>query len=89
MLTPEERSLRARIAAHESWARTSDPAARTAPARAALLDRFDSEADPDGTLDPVERARRAAHLRSAYFSRMALRSVQARRARKATAGGAT
>jgi hypothetical protein len=33
-LTPEERSLRARLAAHVSWARTEDRAARTARARA-------------------------------------------------------
>lgn len=75
----------ARIAAHESWAHTSDRAARTAPARAALLARFERQADPDGTLLPDERARRADHLRKAYFLRLALKSARARRARQAPA----
>lgn len=74
----QERSLRARIAAHARWA-VDDPVAGTAAARQAFLDRFEREADPDGTLTPDERARRAAHLRRAYFSRLALKSAKARR----------
>jgi len=77
--TPQERALIARIAAHESWARTTDRTARTASARQASLDRFDRQVDPDGTLDPAIRVQRAAHARSAYFSRLALRSAQSRR----------
>ncbi len=79
-----DRSLIARLAAHESWARTTDPGARTEPARRALLDRFEREVDPEGTLPPEERARRAAHARKAYFTRLALRSAQARRRRSET-----
>ena len=78
-LTPSERSLRARLAAHESWARTGDRTARTAAGTAAFLDRFEREVDPDGTLDPADRARRAESARKAYFTRLALRSAQARR----------
>jgi hypothetical protein len=74
-----DRSLIARLAAHESWANTDDPSARTAPARRAMLDRFERQVDPDGVLSPVERARRAGHARKAYFARLALRSAQARR----------
>jgi hypothetical protein len=74
-----DRSLVARLAAHESWARTADPSARTEPARRAPLDRFEREVDPDGALSPDERARRAAHARKACFTRLALRSAQARR----------
>jgi hypothetical protein len=74
-----DRSLIARLAAHESWANTADPSARTAPARRALLDRFERQVDPDGVLSPDERARRAGHARKAYFTRLALRSAQARR----------
>lgn len=74
-----ERSLHASIAAHESWANTSDRASRTAPARAALLAKFEREVDPDGILDPAERARRAEHKRKAYFQRLALKSARARR----------
>ena len=48
------------IAAHESWAHTPDRSARTAPARAALMAKFERQIDPDGTLSPDERARRQA-----------------------------
>ncbi|WP_460992361.1 hypothetical protein [Sinomonas soli] len=77
--TPSERRMAARIAAHESWAMTEDRSARTAPARAALLAKFEKMADPDGTLAPTERARRAEHLRKAHFQRLALQSAKARR----------
>jgi hypothetical protein len=55
----------------------------TAPARAAFRSKFEREADPDGTLPPDERARRADCLRRAHMQRLALRGVQARRARAA------
>lgn len=74
-------SLAGRVGAHVMHARY-DPHQITAEARASFLDRFEREADPDGTLDPAERARRARHLRSAYFTRLALKSAQARRQRQ-------
>lgn len=87
--TPTERRLSAQIAAHESWAQTPDRSARTAKARAALMAKFEAEADPDGTLLPAERARRAEHLRKAHFQRLALKSAQSRRrAREATESAA-
>jgi hypothetical protein len=64
-----------RLGAHTSWANTKDRPARTAPARAAFDQKFLDQADGD----PV----RAAHYRKAYFQRLALKSAQARRARKA------
>ena len=80
-LTPAERSLRAQIAAHESWAHTLDPAARTAKARKAMLGKFEHIVDPDGKLPPAERAKLAEHKRKAHFKRLALKSAQARRRR--------
>lgn len=85
-LTPEQRSLRASIAAHTQWSREPDPTARTATARQAFLERFEREVDPDGALEPAERARRAEHLRKAYFKGLALKSARARRQR-AQGGG--
>lgn len=77
--TPEEISAAAatlgRIGAHISWANTKDRSARTAPARAALEQKFLDQADGD----PV----RAAHLRKAYFQRLALKSAESRRAKAA------
>ena len=85
-LRPEDRALIASIAAHASWARTTDPGARTANARRAFTDRFERQVDPDGALSPVERARRAGHARKAYFARLALLSAQARRKTPAVRG---
>ncbi len=81
-----ERVLAGRIGATESWARTPDRTARTAAARQAFIRQFEQQVDPDGVLYPTERSRRAEHLRSAYYSRLALQSAQARRkARELTA----
>ena len=76
---PEARRMSAAIAAHSSWAATADPVARTAPARAALAARFEKDVDPEGVLNPDERARRAGHARRAHYLRMQLRSVESRR----------
>jgi hypothetical protein len=86
--SPARRALRARMAAHHLHAGIPDAAAHTAPARAAFLARFEREVDPDGTLDPGERARRAEHARKAYFLRLALASAHSRRGRRAGGGRA-
>lgn len=78
-MTGEQRSLRARMAAHTSWANTSDPAARTEPARRAFDSRFEREVDPEGVLAPAERARRAESARRAYFHKLAYKSAASRR----------
>lgn len=80
------RKMRAELAAHVSWANTEDPEARTRPARDAFRAKFEAEVDPDGILEPAERARRAEHARQAHYKRMALKSAKARRERKAAAG---
>ncbi len=77
-LTPEQRSLRSALAAHESWANTADRTARTANARKKADERFEKQVDPNGELTPAERAVRAQHARKAHFLRMALKSAQAR-----------
>jgi hypothetical protein len=81
------RALRARMAAHHLHAGITDPAAHTAPARAAFLGRFEREVDPDGVLDARQRARRAEHARKAYFLRLALASAHARAARRSGGSG--
>jgi len=69
------------MAAHALHAKVSDPAAHTAPARAAFLSRFEREVDPEGVLEPEERSRRAEHAKKAYFLRLALASAEARKKR--------
>lgn len=78
-MTPGQRSRRARVAAHTSWARTTDRTARTTPATQAFLARFEQHVDPDGTLPAEERQRRAYHARTAYMLVLAERSARARR----------
>ncbi|MDP9094351.1 MAG: hypothetical protein M3N95_15810 [Actinomycetota bacterium] len=71
--------MRARLAAHSLHARIHDETAHTAPARLAFLARFEREVDPGEKLPLEERRRRADHARKAYFTRLALASVKARR----------
>jgi hypothetical protein len=73
-LDAQRRTQAARIAAHQSWANTKDRTARTAPALAAMEQKFLDQAEGD----PV----RAAHLKKVYFGRLALKSAKVRRARK-------
>lgn len=75
-LTPAERTLRARLAAHAGHAQGKT---NTAPARAAFRERFEKEVDPEGELDPNERARRAEHALKAHMTGLALKSAKARR----------
>ena len=73
-----KRVLQARMAAHALHARVEDPAAHTAPAREVFLSRFERGVDPEGVLEPQERARRAEHARKAYFLRLAAESSKSR-----------
>ena len=56
-----------RIAAEISWSRTHDRRARTQPGRDKFLERFEREVDPEGTLPPTERLKRAEHAKKAYM----------------------
>jgi hypothetical protein len=56
----------------------------TVAARAAFMAKFEQQVDPDGLLDPDERARRAAFARRKYFAQLALASAKARRRRSTT-----
>jgi len=85
-LTPAERTLRARLAAHTMHAQ-HDARETTAAARAAFLARFEAEVDPDGALPPEERRRRAEQARSAYFTRLAFARAKAARQAKAQRDG--
>ncbi|WP_371408895.1 hypothetical protein OG423_32115 [Micromonospora zamorensis] len=80
---PNVARISGRVGGYVSWANTADPTARTAPARQAALDRFEREVDPDGTMNPVERARRARQAQKAHMARLALKSAQVRRAKAA------
>ena len=81
-MNASERTLRGRLGAYSLHA-MYDPRETTKAARAAFLIRFFVDVDPEGLLPPEERQRRAESARKAYFTRLALRSAQARaRSRK-------
>jgi hypothetical protein len=75
-MTPEERSRRSRIAAHHLHAQGKT---NTKPARAAFMDRFYKQVDPDGKLPEAERHRRAEHAMRAHMLSLSAKSARARR----------
>lgn len=81
MLTPEERSARARVAAYAMHAQ-HDPHEITAAATAAVWAKYRQQADPDHMLDPDERDRRARYLMRADLERRRLDGMKARRRRQ-------
>ena len=83
-LTPAERSLRARLAAHTRWAATP-PAERSAVTEKARrvgpgsLEWHMCQVDPGGALSEPDRRKLAENHKQAYFTRLALKSAKARR----------
>jgi hypothetical protein len=77
-----DNSLISTLGNHLRWAAVDDRGAATKPARDEFNDRFLREArERFGDLPPDELAYRAEHLCKAYFTRLALKSAQARRRR--------
>lgn len=78
--------LAARANAYQSWAVTTDRAARTANGRASANARFVrivDAADPNGLMSASDREKAIVNARQAHYARMALASVNARRLRAA------
>lgn len=80
---PARRKQIASLAAHVSWAKTAHRAERMSPANRAREQRFEAEVDPDGVMDPADRARAAESARKAYYRRLSMSGVEARRAKAA------
>lgn len=80
-LTPEQRVMRARLAAFAMHAK-HDPKKTTTKARETFLSNFEHDVDPDGVLPEKERKRRAESARKAYFARLAFSSSKARTKKK-------
>jgi hypothetical protein len=86
-MTPADRSMRARIAAHERWAKEPDYTAATAPARAGLSRRFVADVEASAAAQGIvltedQLTERVEHLRKAHYLRMAQRSIAVRRENK-------
>lgn len=82
-LTPAQRTLRARIASHTSWAATEDRTGRTRNGRDAAWRKFEDQVDPGRLLSPEERYKRAKSAQSARMAAIAYKSVAARQAKTA------
>jgi hypothetical protein len=76
-----ERVLTGRLGAYVVHSRY-DSRELTKAAREAFRSKFEREVDPEGVLPVEERLRRAEMARKAHFTRLALRSAQARRTRR-------
>lgn len=76
-MTPEQRRLRAQIAANTRWSRPMAREDQAAAARSALYSRLEREVDPHGELPPDERARRVHSAARALSAR--LNSAKTRR----------
>jgi hypothetical protein len=83
--THAERVLIGRLAAYVLHSRY-DSRELTKAARTAFESKFEREVDPEGVLPIEERLRRAEMARKAHFTRLALRSAQARRRRSQLSG---
>jgi hypothetical protein len=84
-LTPEERSLLAKIGTEASWAKTKDRRKRTAPARSANFQRFRDQVDPNHELTPELRDQLAVHAERAHMLRLSLKAATAARKRREAA----
>jgi hypothetical protein len=60
----------------------NDSRETSARGRAAFMESFEDQVDPDRVLPEAERKRRAAQARKAYFAGLAFKSAKARRQRK-------
>jgi hypothetical protein len=80
-MTPEQRKLRAQIAANARWSRYMAREDQAEAARVAIFTRLEREVDPDGVLPPDQRAalvrsaarRMSAHMNAARARKRALR----------------
>jgi hypothetical protein len=82
-MTPEQRKMRASLAAHTRWAQETNRKEAMRPALDGMLAKFEREVDPQGVLDPAERAMRAESAKKAYFKALQLKSSRSRGKKKA------
>jgi hypothetical protein len=79
---PMSNTDRARVAALTRHA-FHDTKEATKPARDGWFAKFELAVDPEGKLQPVERAKRADRLMQAYMVKLSARSAEVRRKRAA------
>ena len=78
-LTPEQRSLRGKIAGYSSWKNTKDRSARTQAARDKFRESFQDVVDPEHLLPPIERAKAGEAAYREHMARLAFESSKRRK----------
>lgn len=82
-LTPQQRALRARIAANSRVAKPDyDPREATRPATRARWQRYEAQVDPEGKLSPEARRKKAVALWQADMDRAKLAKSQGKKPTK-------
>lgn len=76
-MTPEQRSIRARMAALARWSR-EDPKEHVAMMNRRFMAGFEKQVDPEGLLSETERRRRAEAARKLFYQHLAYKSSRAR-----------
>lgn len=71
-MSPEQRTLRARLAAAERWSKPGARADQAAKARQGRLAHYERLVDPDGVMDPAERRACAKSAADAQLARARL-----------------
>jgi hypothetical protein len=79
------RKVAAQIAALTRWAHERNPATALHPAREGFLAKLEREVDPNGEMRPEERRAGAERLRAAHMKRIAVKSAEARKLKRAGA----
>jgi len=91
-LTQAERIERAKHAAHTRWSRlsTAERRAATAPGLRGMLEHYERQVDPDGSLSEKERAKLAENAPKAQLAEARRKALKAARERQEAAamGGA-
>lgn len=90
MAAASKRTVNARIAANERWAKEPDRSQATAKARAnspASIEYWMQKVDPDNALPRDQRLRRAQNAKTAFYQRRAA-AMRAAKALKAAGGAA-
>lgn len=90
MAAASERTVNARIAANERWAKEADRSQATAKARAnspASIEYWMRKVDPGNTMPHAQRLRRAQNAKSAFYERRAA-AMRKAKALKAAGGAA-
>jgi hypothetical protein len=77
-MTPEERHLRAKIAANVRWSKPMARADQADAARAAIFARLERQVDPQGMLSPAERDQLVQSAARALAARLVAARIRKR-----------